>query len=326
MFESSTALAVIEPTILPPALLEAELHRASDYARNSRAQSTLEAYTSDWRSFVAFCTARGLDALPASPEAVAAFLASEAERKLSSSTIGRRAAALKWRHRLAGYASPTDDERVKATLSGIRREIGVFPHKRKAPALAEHVVSAILHNRRTDLKGLRDKAILAFGFATAMRRSELVALDVSDLEFTEQGIRVRIGRSKTDQCGEGTVIPVVHGSVVCPVKAIKDYIAAAGIVEGKLLRSVCKGGKSLGKSLTAQAVANVVKFAMAALGLDPRRYAGHSLRAGFVTSACKKGASQFKVMQTTRHKTAAMLAVYYRDEEIFTEAAGAGLL
>jgi integrase len=181
--------------------------------------------------------------------------------------------------------------------------------RREAAALAEHIIPAALQCR-TDLKGLRDKAILAFGFATAMRRSELVALNVSDLEFTDQGIRVRITRSKTDQCGEGVVIPVVHGSVVCPVKAIRDYIAAAGITEGRLFRSIAKGGKRIGTSLSAQAVANVVKAAMASLGLDPAKYAGHSLRAGFVTSACKKGASQFKVMQTTRHKPAAMLAVY----------------
>ena len=93
-----------------------------------------------------------------------------------------------------------------------------------------------------------------------------------------------------------------------------------------LFRSIGKGGKRIGASLSAQAIANVVKGAMASLGLDPACYAGHSLRAGFVTSACKKGASQFKVMQTTRHKTAAMLAVYYRDEEIFTDVAGAGSL
>jgi integrase len=194
----------------------------------------------------------------------------------------------------------------------------------EAAALAEHIIPAALQCR-TDLTSLRDKAILAFGFATAMRRSELVALNVH-LEFTDQGIRVRITRSKTDQCGEGVVIPVVHGSVVCPVKAIRDYIAAAGITEGRLFRSIAKGGKRIGTSLSAQAVANVVKAAMASLGLDPAKYAGHSLRAGFVTSACKKGASQFKVMQTTRHKPAAMLAVYYRDEEIFTDVAGASLL
>ncbi len=305
---------------------EAELHRASDYARNSRARATLAAYESDWRSFVAFCTARGLDALRASAESVAAYYASEADRGIFASTIGRRSAAIKWMHRVAGYPSPTDDERAKATLAGIRRTKGMFPKNRKEPATSELITAAIIANRRTDLKGLRDKAILAFGFACPQYRSVLVALDLSDLEFTDQGIRVRIARSKTDQCGEGNTVPVAHGSIVCPVKAIRDYIAAANIVEGKLFRSIRKGGKTLGGSMTGQAIANVVKAGMASIGRDPKKYAAHSLRSGFVTSACKKGASQFKVMRVTLHKDPATLARYYRDEEIFAEAAGAGLL
>jgi hypothetical protein len=123
MFESSTALVPIEPVTLPAAF-EAELHRASDYARNSRAQSTLRAYQSDWHAFEAFCIPRGLDVLPATATACAAYLASAAERGMSASTIGRRTAAIKWRHRLSGHVSPTDSEAVKATLAGIGREIG----------------------------------------------------------------------------------------------------------------------------------------------------------------------------------------------------------
>jgi len=130
------------------------------------------------------------------------------------------------------------------------------------------------------LKGLRDRALLLLCFAGALRRSELVALNVEDIEETESGLRITIRRSKTDQEGAGQTIAIVRGSVACPVAAVKAWLQAAGITSGRLFRSVRKGGKTLGGSLSAQAVANIVKAQARAVGLEPTSYAGHSLRSG----------------------------------------------
>lgn len=324
--EPSTALAVIEPTILPPALLEAELHRASDYARNSRAASTLEAYASDWRGFVSFCTQRGLDALPATPESVAAFLASEAERGMSASTIGRRCAAIKWRHKVAGHPSPTDDEKVRAVLSGIRRELGTAPLKRKRPLTCDLVRAAALQSKPGRLKEIRDRALLLFAFASAMRRSEIVALTLDDIEFTDAGVRVTIRRSKGDQEGRGAVVAIPRGEMACPVEALRAWFEAAGITEGRLFRSVRKGSRTLGQSLTGQAVANVIKRYAAAVGHDPRQYAAHSTRAGWTTSAAARGANLWRMADHTRHKSLETLRLYVRNANLFDQHAGSGLL
>src|SRR5262249_43370439 len=159
--------------------------------------------------FTRWCASRGVGALPATATTVAAFLAVEADRDIQASTISRRVAAIRYAHRLAGLAVPTDDERVKATVRGIRRALGTAARK-KAPATAERVISMAL-GAGNDLKGLRDRALLLLGFAGAFRRSELVALNCEDLEESETGIRVIIRRGKTDQDAQGAIIGVVRG-------------------------------------------------------------------------------------------------------------------
>jgi site-specific recombinase XerD len=175
------------------------------------------------------------------------------------------------------------------------------------------------------LKGLRDRALLLLGFAGAFRRSELVALDCEDIEECETGIRITIRRGKTDQEGQGATIAVVRGSIACPVEALRAWRNAAGITTGPLFRSVRKGG-SAGNRLTDQSVADIVKHHAERVGLDPALFAGHSLRAGFLTSAAKRGASIFKMMDVSRHRSVDTLRGYVRDAEIFKDHAGAGLL
>jgi site-specific recombinase XerD len=306
-----------------PALFVSDLDKATNLARQEKAIATRRAYRSDFELFGRWCSARGLSALPASPEAIAAFLACEVERGIRSSTIARRVAAIRYAHRLAGHAVPTDDERVKATVRGIRRALGTAARK-KAPATAERVISMALC---TDdgLKGLRDRALLLLGFAGAFRRSELVALDCEDIEECESGIRITIRRAKTDQEGQGTTIGIVRGSIACPVAAVKAWRAAAGVTSGPLFRSIRKGRK-LGARLTDQSVADIVKAHARRVGLDAALFAGHSLRAGFLTSAAKRGASLFKMMDVSRHRSVDALRGYVRDAEIFKDHAGSGLL
>jgi hypothetical protein len=189
------------PALIPiassalPALLAPDLDKAADLARQEKAKATRRAYKSDFAIFEAWCASRSVSALPAIPESVAAFLACEVERDIRSSTIGRRVAAIRYAHKLAGYAVPTDDERVKATVRGIRRTIGTAARK-KAPATAERVI-AMAFGTGAGLKGLRDRALLLLGFAGAFRRSELVALDWEGIEECETGLRKTIIRKGT---------------------------------------------------------------------------------------------------------------------------------
>jgi site-specific recombinase XerD len=306
-----------------PAALAPDLTHAAELAREEKAASTRRAYRSDFRIFQTWCQDRGVSSLPAAAETVAAFLAHDVKTGSRPSTLGRRVSAIRYAHKLAGRAVPTDGERVKATMRGIRRTVGTAPRK-KTPATAERIVSMAISSG-TDMKGLRDRAVLLMGFAGAFRRSELVALNVEDLEESEQGFKVIIRHSKTDQERAGQTIAIIRGSVACPVAALKAWLAAAGITAGPIFRSVKKGGAVAGP-LPAQSVADIVKTYAERVGLDPALFAGHSMRSGFLTSAAKRGASIFKMMDQSRHRSVETLRGYVRDAEIFKEHAGAGLL
>jgi len=307
-----------------PATLERALDQAAGYARAEKAAATRRAYRSDFDLFRTWCEAKPVFALPAQPETVAAFLAAEANRGAKSSTIGRRLAAICYAHKLAGHEPPTNSEAVKATLRGIRRTTGSAP-ARKAPATADKIV-AMVTMAGDDPKGLRDRAILLLGFAGAFRRSELVALDLTDLEFCNGGLRVRIRKSKTDQEGLGATIAIVPGSIACPVEATRNWIEAARIAAGPLFRPVSRGGGISDRRLSDRAVADVVKAYARRVGLNAADFSGHSLRSGFLTSAARCGASIFKMMDVSRHRSVDTLRGYVRDAELFRDHAGTGLL
>jgi integrase len=177
-----------------------------------------------------------------------------------------------------------------------------------------------------DIKGRRDCALLLLGFAGAFRRSELVALDVADLQFCDGGLRVVIRKSKTDQEGQGATIAITRGSIACPVEAVRAWIKAAGIVDGPLFRPVTRMGKVSARRLSARAVAELVKAYANRADLRAADFSGHSLRSGFLTSAAARGASIFKMMDVSRHKSMDTLRGYVRDAEMFHDHAGSGLL
>ena len=210
-----TAATALTTAAALPAVPQADLAAAVGYARAEKAAATRKAYGSDFANRSS-CEARGLNALPATPESVAAFLAAEANAGIKPSTIGRRVAAIQYAHRLAGHEPPTASEAVKATVRGIRRSLGAAP-ARKAAATADKVRAMALIAPDT-LTGLRDRAFRLLGFAGAFRRSELVALNVADIQECEGSLRVRVCRSKTDQEGQGVTVGIVPGTVACPVQ------------------------------------------------------------------------------------------------------------
>lgn len=301
------------------------------YQRASKAEATLKAYRSDAVLFQDWCARYGFPSLPASPQAVAGFLTHEADAGRAASTIGRRCAAIRYAHKLAGLADPTDNEDVRATVKGIRRTVGMAPNQ-KAAATAE-VLAAMLMRTPDTLTGKRDRALLGLGFAGAFRRSELVALDVSDLRQDKDGLRVVVRRSKTDQEGRGFEKAIPHGRYIRPVALVREWLDAAGITEGPVFRPVSRSGRVrvAGKSarpprLTTQAVADVLKRYAAAAGLDASTFGAHSLRAGYITTAAERGADLARIMDQSGHRDPRTVVGYIRRANAFKDHSGSGFL
>ncbi|GJE57315.1 site-specific integrase [Methylobacterium thuringiense] len=307
------------------------------YQRASKADATVRAYTTDARVFQDWCARYGFRSLPATPEAVAAFLVSEAEAGKAASTIGRRCAAISYAHKLAKAPDPTDDEEVRATMKGIRRRVGVKPEQKAAAT--DDVIISLLRATPDTLTGKRDRALLALGFAGAFRRSELVALDVADLVEDKDGLRVRIAKSKTDQEGQGAEVAIPHGRYIRPVALVRDWLEAAGIMEGPVFRPISRSGNLRRRGstdvggfepseprLTTRAVADIMKLYCRAAGLDASTFGAHSLRAGYITTAAERGADLARIMDQSRHRDPRTVLGYIRRANAFKDHSGSGFL
>jgi integrase len=296
--------------------------RSLDYARQVRSFNTRRAYQADWQEFSAWCRAHDRAALPASPETVALYLSSQAAY-LKASTLTRRLSAISQAHKAAALPSPTADPAVRSVHSGIRRAHGTA-QEGKAPVLTADLRAMVATLPESPL-GVRDRALLLLGFAGAFRRSELVGLDVEDLTAGRDGLTVRIRRSKTDQEGQGRTIGIPYGSrpATCPVRALQEWLAVTSLSIGPLFRPFDRHGRIRGGRLSDRAVARIVQRTAAAAGLDPTRYAGHSLRAGLATSAAAAGVSERAIMAQTGHKSLTMVRRYIRDGSLFNENAAA---
>lgn len=312
----------LAPASAALAELEAMAEEAFCYARASKAPATLRAYRSDWAHFEAWCAARGLVALPASPETVAMYLADLA-RWAKAATIARRVSSLSQAHQAAGHESPTRARLVRVTHAGIRRCLGTASTAKTPVRVAD--LRAMVDGLPEDLGGVRDRALLLMGFAGAFRRSELVGLDVADVDDGLEGLVVTLRRSKTDQEGAGRRVGLPYGAnpATCPVRAYRAWLQASGITEGALFRSVTKGGRLGTVRLSGRAVALVVKRAIAATGAEPAGYAGHSLRSGLATSAAAAGASERSIMDQTGHRSLPMVRRYIREGSLFRANAAA---
>ena len=283
------------------------------YLAASLATNTRRGYQADVAHFVAWG-----GRIPATPRRVAAYLAHYAPL-LASSTLSRRLVAIAWAHTTRGFASPTHSPLVKATLQGIRRTCGRTV--RQVAALQKAQVLRMGHGLH-GMRGLRDRALLLVGFAGALRRSELVALDVADIQFSDEGMVLRIRRSKTDQVAHGreVAIPRVRRRH-CPCRCLSTWLAAAGIEDGPVFRPINRYEQVLPQRLSAQSVALVIKRLAAQAGLDPAVLSGHSLRAGFVTNAVQRGASAASICAQTGHRSDEMMQRYVRAGRQFRDNA-----
>ncbi len=292
--------------------------QVGQYLSASYADSTREAYRCDLEHFLKWG-----GRIPSNARQVAEYLAAYGG-KLANSTLSRRLVAINLAHRAKRFVSPTSEQLVRATLKGIVRKHRT-PQRQMAPLLAAHILKMVKGMR--GVIGVRDAAILLVGFAGAFRRSEIVSLETADLSFVDQGVVIHLRYSKTDQEGKGrkVAIPYAKGSV-CAVRALARWLRVSGIEAGKVFRSVNRHGGISTKGLRASAVGRIVKRRVAQIGLDSSQYAGHSLRAGLVTSAAKAGVSSWKIRQQTGHKSDAMLNRYIRDDQMFLGNAAASIL
>jgi integrase len=317
---TTSTLATLDAAILAPAELAAALR----FAAAAKAANTNRAYAADWADFCRWATARAGSPLPCPPGLLCGYLAALADAGRQASTITRRAAAIAHHHHAAGFDPPTANPAVREVLRGIRHTHGTAPAG-KTPATAE-LVARMLAVCPATLIGQRDRALIAFGFAGAFRRSELLALEIADLTAMPDGLRVLIRRSKTDPEAQGQEIAIPRGTQLRPVEALQAWLAAAAISDGPLFRPVTKGGTVGPGPLGADGFVRALKRRAEAAGLDAAGVAGHSLRAGFLTSAAEAGADALKMAEVSRHKSLDTLRRYVRRANLFKAHAGAGFL
>lgn len=306
-------------------VLDGLADRARMYAEAARSTNTTRAYESDLKSFCSWCRERSLTCLPATAETVSLFAAWCADR-YKPATIERRLASIAVAHSTAGYEPPTSHGVVKAVLRGIRRSKGTA-QTRKTALLVADLRELVRHIGGHRLIDVRDRALLLVGFASAMRRSELVGLDVRDVQFEREGVILTVRRSKTDQDAHGAEVAVLYGSdpKTCPVRALQAWLDEAGISDGPLLRGMDRHGSVRPTRLTGRMVAAIVQKCAARAGFDPAGFGGHSLRSGFATSAARAGKSEASIMRQTRHKSVTVARRYIRDGTRWEDHAGAGI-
>jgi integrase len=305
---------------LLPATVAHLQQQAEAFVRAAKAPSTLRAYRSDWDHFRDWCGQHGMPFLPASPETVALYLTALSSTHRPA-TLTRRLTAISKAHQIAGHPSPATMQQpaVSETLKGIRRTLGTA-QLTKAPLLTADI-RRMVKGLADTLAGRRDRALLLLGFAGGFRRSEIAALNVEDVQATDDGLVVTLRRSKTDPEGKGRNVGIPYGSMAatCPVRALQAWQTVAGICEGALFRGVDRHGRLAALRLHKDSVGLIIKRAAEAAGLDATKYAGHSLRAGLVTQGYLNGAGELEIMRQTGHRSLEMLRRYFRDGSLFRE-------
>src|SRR5580698_7663422 len=258
----------------------AALAAAHDLARNASAPATLRAYKADWTHFSAWCAAKGFVPVPAAPEVVGAYLASLAETH-SPATIRRRLSALGKMHRYNDLPWNAAHGAIQGPLQGLLRRYGRPPQK--AAALSLVLLRKMLATCDRTARGRRDRALLLFGFAGALRRSELVSLRVEDVVVDANGLRLRILRGKTDQEGQGAEIGLPRGrhAETCPLRAFEDWQALAQRSAGPLFRKISPNGRIGGAALHPDSIRRILAHRLGMAGMTPDgfdRLSAHALR------------------------------------------------
>ena len=289
--------------------------------QNSKANNTVRAYKSDFNDFGLFCAQNGLKSLPSEPKIVSLYLTHLSTKDLKMSTLKRRLVSIGVIHKLKGHYLDTKHPSIIENIMGIKRRKGSI-QKGKKPLLINNLkklINVIDNKKNEEIKKLRDRSIILVGFSGGFRRNEIVSLDFEDLEFMQEGLKINLKRSKTDQFGEGSVkgLPYFDSSQYCPVVSIRKWIEISKINSGPLFRRFNKGSKLSDNRLSNQTVALLIKNYLNIAGIESRNYSGHSLRSGFATSAAESGADERSIMAMTGHKSTEMVRRYIKEANLF---------
>jgi site-specific recombinase XerD len=289
--------------------------------QNSKAANTVRAYKSDFEDFGLFCIKNGFNNLPSEPKVVSLYLTHLFTKNIKISTIKRRLVSIGVIHKIKGHYLDTKHPAIIENLMGIKRRKGTV-QKSKKPLLIndlKKIIDVINKEKEPDIKKLRNKSLLLIGFSGGFRRNEIVSLNLEDVEFVFEGVKITIKKSKTDQFGEGMIkaIPHFENSLYCPVSALKRWINISKIKNGPIFLKFSKGSKMTSNRLTDQSVALIIKEYLLKAGIDNKNYSGHSLRSGFATSAAEAGAEERSIMAITGHKTTEMVRRYIKESNLF---------
>ena len=232
--------------------------------QNSKANNTVRAYKSDFNDFGLFCAQNGFKSLPSEPKIVSLYLTYLSTKDVKMSTLKRRLVSIGVIHKLKGHYLDTKHPSIIENIMGIKRRKGSIQIGKK-PLLInilKQIINLIDEQIDKEIKKLRDRSIILIGFSGGFRRNEIVSLDYEDLDFVQEGLKINLRRSKTDQFGAGSVkgLPYFDNSKYCPVVSIQKWIKISKINSGALFRRFTKGSKLLENRLTDQTVALLIKI------------------------------------------------------------------
>jgi site-specific recombinase XerD len=284
---------------------------AAALASAATAPNTRRTYASAVGTFRAWTDVHGRSSLPATPETVALYVAYLVRKGRKATTIERALVAISQAHLDANQPSPRSAPIVRRVLRGLRRRPGTESQPQRA--LTEAEVVAMVGGLPNDVGGLRDRALLALGFATGLRRSELVALDIEHVTLGGDFVVVLVVRSKTDPGGRGRRVRAERRTdAACPVRALEDWIRAASVEHGPLFRPVLRGGHTVSRRLNDKVVDRIVKNTADTARIDAARVSAHSLRSGYATTEAARGVPERTLMKRLGHTDPAMTRRYVR--------------
>ena len=254
-----------------------------------------------------FCQQNGFNSMPSEPKILTLYL-THLSKSTKFSTLKRRLASISVIHKLNGHYLDTKHPIITENLLGIKRVKGSH-QKAKNPILISNLktIIKVIDQDKNEKNKIKNKALLLIGFSGGFRRSELVSIEIDDVEFVTEGVKIFVKRSKTDQSGEGMTkgIPYFSNPNFCPVVSLKNWIKKGEIKSGKIF------------SMSDKNVALIIKKYVAIAGLDKNKYSGHSLRSGFATSTAELGAEERSIMAMTGHKTTQMVRRYIKEANLF---------
>jgi site-specific recombinase XerD len=289
--------------------------------QSSKANNTIRAYKSDFNDFELFCIQNGFKSLPSEPKIISLYLTSLSSKNIKMSTLKRRLVSIGVIHKLKGHYLDTKHPLIIENIMGIKRRKGSAQNGKK-PLLINNLkvlIKAINRSKSNPIIKFRDRTIVLIGFSGGFRRNEIVSLNYDDIEFVNEGMKINLRRSKTDQYGEGFLkgVPYFDNPVYCPVISMQNWLKISEINSGPLFRRFSKGAKLTEMRLTDQTVALIIKKYLQLAGIDSKNYSGHSLRSGFATSAAEAGVEERSIMAMTGHKSTEMVRRYIKEANVF---------